>query len=223
MKFFLDTEFHEFQKDSRILGIRTASVDTIELISVGIIAENGESFYEICNEFDVESAWSNDWLRDNVIHKIFLDLLVMENELNLIQTNTDEFNIRNLSYLLREHGSTKLSIACGIKEFVYKNSKIDNPELIENWEEIKHLYPVEFYGYYADYDWVVICWLFGRMIDMPKGFPFYCKDLKQMLDESNLGNNWLQDNCPQSEDEHNALADAKWNLLLYNALINKYN
>jgi hypothetical protein len=223
MKFFLDTEFHEYKKDSRILGIRTSSIDTIELISVGIITENGESFYEICNEFDVESAWSNDWLRDNVIHKIFLDLLVMETELNLIQTNTDEFNIHNLSYLLREHGSTKSSIACGIKEFVYKNSQIDNPELNENWEKIKHQFPVEFYGYYADYDWVVICWIFGRMIDMPKGFPFYCKDLKQMLDEANVGDDWLQDNCPQSEDEHNALADAKWNLLLYNALINKSN
>jgi hypothetical protein len=26
--------------------------------------------------------------------------------------------------------------------------------------------------------------LFGRMIDLPKGFPMYCKDLKQMLDEA---------------------------------------
>ncbi|HJY21383.1 MAG TPA: hypothetical protein VJ279_00780, partial [Hanamia sp.] len=25
---------------------------------------------------------------------------------------------------------------------------------------------------------------FGRMIDLPKGFPMYCKDLKQMLDDA---------------------------------------
>lgn len=40
-----------------------------------------------------------------------------------------------------------------------------------------------FYAYYADYDWVAFCWLFGNMMDLPKGFPMYCNDLKQMLDE----------------------------------------
>ncbi len=42
---------------------------------------------------------------------------------------------------------------------------------------------VEVYGYYADYDWVLFCSLFGRMIDLPKGMPMHCIDLKQMLDE----------------------------------------
>lgn len=41
----------------------------------------------------------------------------------------------------------------------------------------------QFKGYYADYDWVVFCWLFGRMVDLPKHFPFYCHDLKQTADE----------------------------------------
>jgi len=40
-----------------------------------------------------------------------------------------------------------------------------------------------FYAYYADYDWVVFAQLFGKMKDLPKGFPMYCKDLKQSLDE----------------------------------------
>jgi len=35
----------------------------------------------------------------------------------------------------------------------------------------------------SDYDWVLFCSLFGRMIDLPKGFPMYCIDLKQTLDE----------------------------------------
>lgn len=41
----------------------------------------------------------------------------------------------------------------------------------------------EFYAYYADYDWVAFCQIFGRMIDLPKGYPMYCRDLKQTLDE----------------------------------------
>jgi len=64
----------------------------------------------------------------------------------------------------------------------------------------------EFWAYYGDYDWVVFCWLFGRMIDLPEGWPKYCRDLKQWCDE--LGNPKLPE---QYTAEHNALNDAKWN------------
>jgi 3'-5' exoribonuclease-like protein len=64
----------------------------------------------------------------------------------------------------------------------------------------------EFWGYYADYDWVVFCQLFGTMINLPKGWPMYCRDLKQWCDM--LGNPRLP---KQTSQEHNALADARWN------------
>ena len=64
----------------------------------------------------------------------------------------------------------------------------------------------EFWGYYADYDWVVFCQLFGTMMDLPKGFPMYCRDIKQFCDY--LGNPKLPE---QGKGEHNALADARWN------------
>ena len=62
----------------------------------------------------------------------------------------------------------------------------------------------EFWGYYADYDWVVFCQIFGAMIDLPKGWPMYCRDLKQLCDEK--GNPKLPD-MPNSI-EHHALYDA---------------
>lgn len=65
---------------------------------------------------------------------------------------------------------------------------------------------IEFWGYYADYDWVVLCQLFGAMIALPKTWPMYCRDIKQWCDQ--LGNPKL----PESTDiEHHALADARWN------------
>lgn len=64
----------------------------------------------------------------------------------------------------------------------------------------------EFWGYYADYDWVAFCQIFGKMIDLPKGWPMYCRDLKQWADD--LGNVRLP---RQKEGEHHALADARWN------------
>lgn len=64
----------------------------------------------------------------------------------------------------------------------------------------------EFWAYYADYDWVVLCQLFGTMMDLPKGWPMYCRDIKQFCDD--IGNPPLP---KQDSGEHNALADALWN------------
>lgn len=63
----------------------------------------------------------------------------------------------------------------------------------------------EIWAYYADYDWVVLCQLFGRMIDLPEGWPMYCRDIKQLADD--LGNPKLP---PQATAAHNALNDALW-------------
>lgn len=66
----------------------------------------------------------------------------------------------------------------------------------------------EFWGYFADYDWVVFCQLFGRMIDLPKGWPHFCRDLIQVMDEHNIDKSMLP---KLDEDEaHNALVDARW-------------
>lgn len=63
----------------------------------------------------------------------------------------------------------------------------------------------EFWAYYADYDWVVLCQIFGTMMDLPKGWPMYCRDVKQLCDS--LGNPHLPKQITQ---EHSALADAEW-------------
>lgn len=62
----------------------------------------------------------------------------------------------------------------------------------------------EFWAYYADYDHVALCQLFGTMMELPKGWPMYTRDLKQLLDDN--GN----PKQPKPEDEHLALADARW-------------
>ncbi|MGB1215062.1 MAG: 3'-5' exoribonuclease domain-containing protein [Pikeienuella sp.] len=63
----------------------------------------------------------------------------------------------------------------------------------------------EFWGYYADYDWVVLCQLYGTMMDLPDGWPMYCRDLKQLMDAVGDTKSPLQ-----NETEHNALSDAIW-------------
>lgn len=65
----------------------------------------------------------------------------------------------------------------------------------------------EFWAYYADYDWVALCQLYGAMVDLPKGWPMFCMDIKQLC--VSVGNPRL----PKQEGAaHHALGDAQWAL-----------
>lgn len=64
----------------------------------------------------------------------------------------------------------------------------------------------QFWVYYGDYDWIVLCQMYGTMISLPERFPMFAMDIKQLAEE--LGNPQLPE---QAGDEHHALADARWN------------
>lgn len=198
MKFFIDTEFHEYQKTTGIF--RKQKTDTIELISIGIVAENGKEYYAICNEFDLAAAWENEWLRENVLKSIHSDLMAMEGTYTkTYHCNLVDFSLKGMGNLLKWHGKTKQEIRWDIIKFI----GTEKPD---------------FYGYYCDYDWVIFCWLFGRMIDLPGNFPMFCIDLRQMMEEAGLTKEWKEKACPAPDNEHNALADAKWNMSLCDAI-----
>lgn len=64
----------------------------------------------------------------------------------------------------------------------------------------------EFWAYHASYDWVVLCQLYGRMIDLPKDWETYCNDFKQWRVENG---NPAVIKLPETA-AHNALGDAQW-------------
>ena len=155
---------------------------------------------------------------------IFEELRIKENDkrksvigVSLIS----EFSYRTMKYLIRIYGHRIDQIETNIRRFVY-HPALEYDEgstgLDECVEEYLKNDKIEFYGYYADYDWVVFCWIFGRMIDLPKGFPMYCKDLKQMMDRENIKREKIH---TEPATEHSALEDARWNLKLYNYLMEK--
>jgi len=207
MKYFIDTEFKE-------------QPNTIDLISIGIVSGDGREYYAISRGFDLKEVWGDDWIRENVLKGIHKDLSAMVGAYgktyhwNLFEP----FTRKSVKNLIRWYGKTNKQIATEIKEFIYKTNYNIHPDTVSNFDEVIKLTPIEFYGYYADYDWVVFCWLFGRMIDLPKGYPMYCKDLKQMMDNKGLGSEWKEKNCPDPIGEHNALIDARWNLKLFNSM-----
>jgi hypothetical protein len=213
MKYFLDTEFIEgFHKP--MFGKRRHFID---LISIGLIREDGKTYYAISNEYDYKMA--NDWVKKNVIEPMYIQ-----------EIHGDQRNKLSVSNFHLVAGKSLARI------------KDDLLHCFGCWQDTLFWRapnePIEIYGYYADYDWVVFCSLFGAMIDLPKGFPMYCLDLKQMMDEKVAGfsnsdffTHFHQKeplsfeeklklykkgpNFPQQENEHNALDDARWNKKLY--------
>lgn len=167
-----------------------------------------------------------------------------------------DFSYKVMKYLINRYGKTNNQIAIEVERFVDNGqmSKVVSKEgeeighvlyykehddfvddfknKNEGYTEIKET-PVQFYTYYGAYDWVVFCWLFGKMIDLPKGFPMFSIDLKVMLDDCiEKINNYsrsdermpkvtaksMKENnprYPKQENLHNALDDARWNLKLH--------
>jgi len=72
----------------------------------------------------------------------------------------------------------------------------------------------EFWGYYADYDWVTICQMYGAMVDRPEGWPMYMLDIKQLA--YMIGDPELP---KQERGEHNALDDAMHNQFMFEFLM----
>lgn len=74
---------------------------------------------------------------------------------------------------------------------------------------------IRWVGYYADYDHVLLCQLFGRMIDLPRGWPMWTWDLKQWASENEV-------RFPkQTDNEHHALADARWTKAMFDRFVGK--
>ena len=172
MRYFFDTEFID---DGR----------TIELISIGIVAEDGREFYAA--NLDCNLSKASQWVKDNVI--------------SLLPPRTVGSRYWMRKNVIR--AEVAFFLGCEqinpLKGFEYV--------LAENTEK------PEIWAYYADYDWVVFCQLFGTMMDLPKGFPMYCRDIKQECDR--LGNPDLPN---QEHGLHDALEDARHNFVAWKFL-----
>lgn len=176
MKYFYDTEFIEDGK-------------TIDLISIGIVAEDGREYYAISTEFKAKKA--SQWVKDNVLcHLPPRKVNPMYESPRLVEESR--------AWKSREQ----------IKEDLLKF--IGHEDGLSAFPEDKK---PEFWAYYADYDHVALCQLFGTMMDLPKGWPMYTRDIKQLCDS--VGNPRLPE---QGKGEHNALADARWTKVAYEFL-----
>lgn len=187
MKIFYDTEFLE---DGR----------TIEPISIGMVREDGETLYVINDEMLRPEAGvspapgslyarvaRHEWLMANVVPHLPLRAVGERTKTHGPVGST--LDGAGFFYLDPEHPAVlpKRLIRAQVREFVLG---VDQPEL---------------WSWYGSYDHLVLCQLFGKMIDLPAGFPMVTHD---MMTLAALAGGRADDEPKQKGSVHNALADA---------------
>lgn len=99
-------------------------------------------------------------------------------------------------HLTHDRSHSKLSVSREVHRFITNNHTEFQNEL---------------WGYYSSYDHVVLAQLFGRMVDMPDGIPWFTRDIKQ--EQERLSDLYFKHGLllpEQKSTAHNALNDAKW-------------
>lgn len=175
MKIFYDTEFLE---DGR----------SIELISIGMIAEDGRELY-LCNR---DAPWrrihKHAWLVENVLPG--LPRLQGERRLQAsVRRNPAALDFSSPLFVPRDY------IATHVRRFV------------------RGVPAAELWADYGAYDHVALCQLYGPMVALPAGIPMWTNDFQQAWQSAGR-----PDLPPQRGRAHNALDDARHLRAQYAAL-----
>lgn len=182
MRLFFDTEFTGLHKNTT-------------LISIGIIAENGKSFYAELTDYDKEQV--DDWIRENVIKNLKLD--------------ADKF-----------HQGSCYDMGSGIKSKEYvkdvnraiRGTKEEVAKWLKDWienafEEEDKLFMV---GDVCGFDWVLFCDLFGHAFKIPEKVFYQPLDISTMMYERGIDMDIKRTDFISNDlvgEQHNALFDAR--------------
>lgn len=157
---------------------------TIDLISIGMVDEVGRELYVINKTCQFYRA--SDWVRENVL--VHLPDIVVSGE----PMRPENMRRGHLPDQLQPLG-------------IWRTTDVIR-DLVVDFMTIEQDTKPELWAYYGAYDWVVLCQLFGRMVDLPEWFPRHYMDIKQLA--VSLGNPRLPKK--PKEGRHSAIEDAKW-------------
>jgi hypothetical protein len=156
---------------------------TIDLVSIGIVREDDLPLYLQSCEFDISRA--SVWMWENVFPHLKRcwpeQSLDVEVALHKAETR-GECESSDCAW------RTRAQIRAEILDLIGRDKPV-------------------FWAWYADYDWVALCQLFGAMMDLPASWPKYCRDVKQLADF--LSNPTIPKAAYAFGPEHHALQDAK--------------
>lgn len=168
-----------------------AATRTIELISIAIVCDDGRELYLGNSEFDRSRA--DDWLNANVMPQ-----LPPIGALVKFAAGGGPF------------WRTRDQIRDAIAAFIVDESTEQEPRA-----------KPEIWAFYASYDWVIFCQLFGKMINLPKHFPWLVNDLKTWA--AHIGFKGSFKDLLPTKGHHDALEDARWNRDVYKLVLEHVN
>lgn len=172
---------------------------TIDLISIGIVADDGREYYAVNSEMDYDRIKREPWLCENVIPHLPLA--------GNPPTVDRHSNPSSGYYWTLDMKSTvvkpKWVIANEVRQFLVGDIQ-DRDEAVPESEH------PQLWAYYGAYDHVALCQLWGPMVNHPRFLPMYTRDLKQEMDRLGIESALV----PQPENAHDALADAHWNMAM---------
>lgn len=148
-------------------------------------------FEELCyNEYmllnNSEAREWIDFIKQDAVPFERFKILFLNDEHCKIYAPEWNFTYRNFKNIIRRNGKSNKKIAEEIKLFTNPQS-VRAKDYLSQCDFVSNVGYLPknptFYGYYCDYDWVLFCSLFGRMNDFPRGFPMYCRDIYQVLEQ----------------------------------------
>ncbi|MBX9918844.1 MAG: 3'-5' exoribonuclease [Mycolicibacterium frederiksbergense] len=183
---------------------------TIELISIGIVCEDGREYYAVNSDMPTDRIHKNEWLVNNVWKH--LPVRGLKTSLagpagNIREVVSTDGHLDTSSTLVKP----KWVIRNEVRQFLLASVVPAGQDDTGEWSE--HGHP-ELWAYYAAYDHVVLSQLWGPMMRLPEGIPMYTHDLKQEMDRQGVPSSTV----PQPDNAHDALADARWNMAMHKVL-----
>lgn len=175
-KFYIDTEFIDDGK-------------TIDLISIGIVRDDGREYYAQSVEFNPEKA--SDWVKDNVLSSLLVCPHLSGDVRGLYAHELGQCFEQQRGWIHDCPWRSRFHLRRDLLSFIHNSPGTPS-----------------FYGDYCAYDYVALCQLFGTMMDWPQGWPMFFHDLRQEAHAKNMIDISLR--VPMTETEHNAISDARW-------------
>jgi hypothetical protein len=178
MKIFFDTEFTGLQQSAK-------------LISIGLCAEDGKTFYAESTEYQ---EWElNDWLRDNVVPGLRFDK----------QRSCPKIDLDHHAMCGTQH-----EIHEALTKWLEQWSIGEQPNKVEMWSDC------------LAYDWVLFCQLYGGAMSIPAIVYYIPFDICTLMKFKGVDPDINREEFVGATDavKHNALWDAKVIRRCYNRL-----
>ncbi len=191
-RIFFDTEF-------------TGLHQKTTLISIGLVSENGETFYAELNDYDENQI--DEWLKENVINGLYLEKPNFGGNRNFCNTPINMF-VKNMEVV----GDTEYVKYC-----------------LSEW--FKRFEKVEIWSDCLSYDWVLFCQIFGHAFSIPKNIyyiPFdICTVFKEKGIDPDISREEYAGSMIEVNDAHNwgdgSKHNALWDAYVIKACYKKLN